>query len=343
MGGMTGISHRTIDVNGLSMHVAEAGSGPLVVLLHGFPESWYSWRHQLTALADAGYHVVAPDQRGYGRTGGPKDVAEYSIFHLVGDVIGLLDALEAPTAAVVGHDWGAPVAWHTALFRPDRVSAVAALSVPFTPRGHSPRIASLRASRGEGFYMVYFQKPGVADEELGRDPRRTLRMVLYTWSGEAPVVDPVIPDGGGFLDFCQEQPPLPRWLSEADLDVFVADYERTGFTGGLNWYRNLERNWELTTPWRGPRITPPALFIAGDRDLVITAPGAREYLPHLVEHVPNLRRTVLLPGCGHWTQQERPDEVNSELIGFLSRTKHGAGVDGHGKKIADDNGLPGGN
>jgi pimeloyl-ACP methyl ester carboxylesterase len=318
---VTEISHRTVAVGGLSMHIAEAGSGPLVLLLHGFPESWYSWRHQLTALADAGFHAVAPDQRGYGATGGPADAAEYTMLHLVGDVIGLLDALGAPTAAVVGHDWGGPVAWHTALFRPDRITAVAGLSTPYTPRGGRRPTDGLRRARGDGFYMLYFQEPGVADEELARDPRRTLRMLLHSASGDAPQVPPVVPAGGGFLDFCREPETLPAWLTEADLDVFTEDYAKTGFTGGLNWYRNLDRTWELTTAWQGAKVTQPALYVAGELDLVVNAPGTREYLARLSDYVPNLRRTVLLPGCGHWTQQERPAEVNAELIEFLTEAQ----------------------
>jgi pimeloyl-ACP methyl ester carboxylesterase len=310
-------THRTIDVHGLKMHVAEAGNGPLVVLLHGFPESWYSWRHQLGALADAGYHAVAPDQRGYGRTGGPEQADQYTQLHLVGDVIGLMDALGEQTAVVVGHDWGAPVAWHSALLRPDRVRAVAGLSVPYQPRGSHLPTAAMRAHRGDGFYMIYFQEPGVADEELNRDPRRTLRMLLYTASGDAPLTEPVVPPGGGFLDYCQEPDTLPEWLTEADLDAFAEDYAETGFTGGLNWYRNLDRTWSLMAPWQGARITRPALYVGGERDLVVNGPGMREHLAKLSAYVPNLRRNVLLPGCGHWTQQERPAEVNAELIEFL--------------------------
>lgn len=300
------------------MHIAEAGSGPLVVLLHGFPESWYSWRHQLTALADAGYHAVAPDQRGYGRTDAPAAIDAYTTLHMVGDVIGLMDVLGAQTAAVVGHDWGGPVAWTVAQVRPDRISKVAALSTPFLPRGTRPTTESLREMRGDGFYMLYFQEPGVADAELNRDPRRTLRTLLYTASGDAPVRPPVVPDGGGFLDFCVEPEGPMSWLSDHDLDMFVEDYARNGFTGGLNWYRNLDRNWELSAAWHRAPVPQPALFVAGEKDLVITAPGTREYLPHMAKYVPKLRKTVLLPGCGHWTQQERPAEVNAELIGFLA-------------------------
>jgi pimeloyl-ACP methyl ester carboxylesterase len=209
------------------------------------------------------------------------------------------------------------VAWHSALWRPDRITSVVGLSTAYTPRGSRLPTEGMRALRGDGFYMLYFQEPGVADEELGADPRRTLRMLLYSASGDAPLVDPVTPAGGGFLDFCSEPDELPAWLTEADLDAFTEDYAKTGFTGGLNWYRNLDRTWELTAAWSRAKITQPALYIAGEQDLVVNAPGFRQYLARMSDYVPNLRRTVLLPGCGHWTQQERPAEVNSQLIEFL--------------------------
>src|SRR5215207_5150996 len=173
------VTHRTIQTNGISMHIAEAGAGPLVLLLHGFPESWYSWRHQIAALAAAGFHAVAPDQRGYGQTDKPEPIEQYTQLHRVGDVIGLLDALGEEQAVVVGHDWGAPVAWNTALLRPDRVRGVVGLSVPFRPRGTSAPLTVLRRLLGEGFYQAYFQAPGVADAELARDVRDSLRRVLY--------------------------------------------------------------------------------------------------------------------------------------------------------------------
>jgi pimeloyl-ACP methyl ester carboxylesterase len=300
------------------MHIAEAGAGPLVVLLHGFPESWYSWRHQLVALAEAGYHVVAPDQRGYGGTDAPAEIDQYTMLHLVGDVIGLVDALGEATAVVVGHDWGGPVAWHTAQLRPDVVRGVAVLSVPFRPRGSVRPTDAMRTRIGEGYYIVYFQQPGVADAELNADPRRTLRMLLYTASGDAPQRPPMVPPGGGFLDFLQDPAVLPAWLTEADLDAYTQDYAKSGFTGGLNWYRNLDRNWALTGAWHRAPITPPALYLAGELDMVVNVPGTRKYLPTMVEQVPNLRPIRLLPGCGHWTQQERPAEVNAALLDFLA-------------------------
>jgi pimeloyl-ACP methyl ester carboxylesterase len=339
-GRLPAISHRFVDAGGLRMHIAEAGTGPLVLLLHGFPESWYSWRHQLTALAQAGFHAVAPDQRGYCRTGPPgggsrpDSVSDYTILHLTGDVMALMDALGEQQAVVAGHDWGAPVAWHAGLLRPDRVRGVIGLSVPYTPRGSSPPVAAMRAGIGEGFYMVYFQQPGVADEELSRDLPATFRRLLSSASGTAPGSapglasaaespagggpgQPVIPPGRGFLDICPEPRVLPDWLTSEDIDTYAAEYAASGFTGPLNWYRNLDRNWELTAAWHHARVTVPALYLAGDRDLVVNFPGARQRLPRLRDYAPALREPVLLAGCGHWTQQERPDEVSSAMISFI--------------------------
>lgn len=313
------VTHQFVETNGLRMHIAEQGTGPLVLLLHGFPESWYSWRHQLPALAAAGYHAVAPDQRGYGRTGRPVDPSQYTQLHLAGDVIGLMDALGERQAVVVGHDWGAPVAWNTALFRPDRVRGVVGLSVPYVPRGPVSMLSAVRAAIGESFYMVYFQEPGVAEAELERDPRRTMRLILYGASGDArEEAPPVTLPGGGFLAAMREPETLPDWLTEGDLDVFAAEFARTGFAGGLNWYRAIDLSWQLMAPWHGAPVTPPALYIAGDRDLVVNFPGMAQLLPALNTFVPNLTRTMLLPGCGHWTQQERPAEVNAALLAFLS-------------------------
>ncbi|HEY2592373.1 MAG TPA: alpha/beta hydrolase [Chloroflexota bacterium] len=315
------VAHRFVETNGIRMHIAEAGSGPLVVLLHGFPESWYSWRHQLAALSEAGFHVVAPDQRGYGQTDRPEAVEDYTMFHLVGDVIGLLDALGGQQAVVVGHDWGAPVAWHTALWRADRVRGVAGLSVPYRPRGNRPPLTVLRELRGEGFYQIYFQQPGVAEADLQRDVRATIRMTLYGASGQSPIVpDMIIRPGQRFLNIGQSGAavPLPDWVEDKDVDFYTAEFERTGFTGGLNWYRNIDRNWELTAPWVGAQITPPALFVVGDRDVVYHFPGGGPaMLDSLRAAVPNLKQGVVLEGCGHWTQQERSADVNRLLLDFL--------------------------
>lgn len=314
---MVDVTRRFITVGQLRMHIAEAGSGPLAILLHGFPESSHSWRHQLTALADSGFHAVAPDQRGYGRTDRPGDVAAYTILHLVGDVVGLITGLGENRAVVVGHDWGASVAWHTALMRPDLVRGVAGLSVPYLQRTSRPPIELMRETIGEGYYVVYFQRPGVAEAELERDVPATFRRILAAGSGEGSAPGPIVPPGRGFLDLRPEPNELPGWLTEEDIAHFAEQFVASGFAGPLNWYRNFDRNWDLTTAWQDALITPPALFIAGDRDPVLAGPGAKEIVQGMRDHMPNLRETIELPGCGHWTQQERPDEVNDGLIGFL--------------------------
>jgi pimeloyl-ACP methyl ester carboxylesterase len=320
------ITHRAISTNGILMHIAEAGTGPLVLLCHGFPESWYSWRHQLTALAAAGFHAVAPDQRGYGSTDRPDAIDQYTLLHLVGDLVGLLDALGKPTAVIAGHDWGAPVAWHAALLRPDRFRAVIGLSVPFRPRGTTRPTSAMPVTEDAVFYQLYFQEPGVAEAELERDPRDTIRRVLFWGSGDArdAAVAPgagaigMVRRGVGFLGVRHAPASLPPWITEEDVDVYASDFARTGFRGALNWYRNIDRNWELLAPWTHAHVTVPALYVAGDRDLVLGFRGMDALLPGLRTCVPQLRQALLLPGCGHWTQQERPAEVNAAMLEFLA-------------------------
>jgi pimeloyl-ACP methyl ester carboxylesterase len=319
--------HRTVDTNGIRMHVAEQGEGPLVLLCHGFPESWYSWRHQLPALADAGYRAVAPDMRGYGQTDRPDATDQYTQLHHVGDMVGLLDALSVESAVIVGHDWGAPVAWNAALLRPDRFRAVAALSVPYLPRsGTRPTEALARAAGDRFMYMLYFQTPGVAEAELERDVRDAMRRVLYGGSGDSGAWHVNKPKHSTFLEGVPDPPQLPAWLTEADLDFYSSEFQRTGFRGGLNWYRNLDRTWELMAAWHGAPIRVPALFIAGDRDAVIAR--MRPALESMTRTVPSLRKLVLLSGCGHWTQQERPAQVNVELLTFLNGLEGSGGATG---------------
>ena len=312
-------THRAIETNDIQMHIVEAGQGPLVVLLHGFPEGWYSWRHQMPALAAAGYHIVAPDQRGYGQTDRPSEVDSYSMFHLVGDVVGLIKALGEKSAIVVGHDWGASVAWNTALFRPDLVRAVAALSVPLRPRIARPPLDVYREALGPNFYQLYFQEPGVAELELERDVRHTMTAILCGESGDVARVPDLMVTDKGFLDGLEVLQPLPSWLTERDLDHWTAEFSRTGFAGGLNWYRNVNANWERLAPWSGASVMAPALYVVGDRDDVYQVPGITEFVQGLKKSVPNLTQMVVLEGCGHWTQQERPAEVNAALLEFLGR------------------------
>jgi pimeloyl-ACP methyl ester carboxylesterase len=319
---MTGIGHRFIETNGIRMHLAEQGSGPLVLLCHGFPESWYSWRHQIGALADAGFHVVAPDMRGYGQTEAPEAIDQYTLLHLVGDMVGVLDALGEETAVIAGHDWGAPVAWHAALLRPDRFRAVIGLSVPYRPRGKVRPTTVMPRTNDAMFYQLYFQQPGVAEADLEADVRASVRGILLRVAGEATVPPSgfaMVPLDGGMRarNPVQTPAPLPGWLTEADVDFYAAEFARTGFRGGLNWYRNIDRNWELLAPLAGAKVTVPALYVTGERDLVLAFPGAAEMVANLPTVVPRLRETVMLPGCGHWTQQERPEQVNAAMIGFL--------------------------
>ena len=311
-------SSRTIPVNGIEMFLLEQGEGPLVVLCHGWPELSYSWRHQVPALAAAGFHVVAPDMRGYGGTSAPQDISAYTLFDLVGDIAGLVDALGEKQAVVVGHDWGAPVAWHCAMFRPDIFTKVAGLSVPPPLRGRGRPLETLRQSGITNFYWQYFQPPGVAEAEFERNIAATMRVVL---GGRRLSSDPAaalfIQDGKGFLGDPDLARPLPKWLNEADLAHFTEAYTKSGFRGGLNWYRNLDRNWELTAPWQGAQIHQPSLFIAGSKDSVITGLIGAKRVADMERVLPNLKGKIILEGAGHWVQQERPAEVNAALIDFL--------------------------
>src|ERR1700722_7906292 len=311
---------RDVWTNGIRMHVAEQGAGPLILLCHGFPEGWYSWRDQLTALAAAGYHAAAPDMRGYGRPDAPAEISSYTVLDLVGDMVGLVGALGEKRAIIVGHDWGANIAWHAALFRPDVFPAVAALSVPFRPRGPAPPLAMLRKAGLLTHYWFHFQEPGVAEAEFERDPRAALRRVLYYISGDAPpeTRELTLHPGKGWLANTLDPEELPAWLTDADLDHMTAEFSRSGFRGGLNWYRNIDRNWELTAPWAGAKIHQPALFIAGSVDPIIAGGFGAAALQALAATVPGLRRKVLIDGAGHFIQQERPQLVNQAILEFLA-------------------------
>jgi pimeloyl-ACP methyl ester carboxylesterase len=318
--GPASIGHRIIDANGLRVHVAEQGSGPLVLLCHGFPESWYSWRTQIPALAAAGYHAVAPDMRGYGGTDAPPERDSYTIMDLVGDMVGVVTALGENRATIVGHDWGATVAWHAALLRPDMFRAVVAMSVPYRQRGPAPPLRLLRQAGLNTYYWIYYQDEGVADAEYDRDPKATLRRTLYTFSGDAPHSETnrrILEPGKGALDSTLEPEHLPPWLTESDLDYMASELKKNGFRNPLNYYRNIDRNWQLLAPWTGAVIHQPALFIAGKEDHVIRGPTGEKQLKELPTTVPGLQGTVLLDGVGHYVQQERSKEVTAALLGFL--------------------------
>ena len=316
------LSHRHVVSSGHRIHVVEAGpeTGTPVIMVHGFPESWYSWRHQLGALADAGHRAIAIDVRGYGRSAAPPDIEAYAMTALVGDVVAVIDELEADRAVVVGHDWGAPIAWNTALLRPERTLGVAGLSVPYNPRGDVRPLSAFRAMAGdEIFYIDYFQEPGVAEAEVEADLEGWLRGFYFTASGEA---DPTAPSMGMVARGGQLRDRLQRpgsgqmaWLTDDDLAFYVGEFERTGLTGGFNRYRNIERDWTELAPWRFAPITVPALFVGGDRDGPTLL--GRRAIERFDQTLPALTRSVVLEGCGHWTQQERPDDVNRLLLEFV--------------------------
>ena len=308
---------RFVQVNGLRMHFLEEGSGPLVLLLHGFPEFSGTWRHQVRALAEGGYRVVAPDQRGYGLTDCPEREDAYTMLHLVGDVIGLLDALEAPQAVVVGHDWGAPVAWNAALMRPDRVRAVVGLSMPASARAPLRPTERMRHVFGDGFYQLYFQQPGVAERDFEADVRGALRRLMHAASGDVPAENrwPLVVRGA-FFDGLADPGVAPAWLGEEQLDALTAAFTRSGFRGGLSWYRNMDRNWEQAAAFAGLTIRQPALFVMGDADPTYVA--ARRAIDVLPQMVPGLRRSLIIPGGGHWIGEEQPETINAALLEFLA-------------------------
>jgi pimeloyl-ACP methyl ester carboxylesterase len=313
------ITHKYVQTNGIRMHVAEAGQGFPVLLCHGFPELWYSWRHQLAALSDAGFRVIAPDQRGYGETDAPAAIESYSIHHLVGDLTGLLDALEIDKAVIVGHDWGGLVVWQMALLAAQRVAGVVGVNTPFFPRLPVSPLTAMRATaQGNFHYILYFQEPGVAEAELERDVRRSLRGFYQGPNREAMELlkDTPLgvfgPAGGGLLDRLPDAP-HGDFLTSDDFDVFANAFAKSGFRGGLNWYRNFDRNWETTAYLKNAKVEHPALMITAELDVVLRP----ELAVGMDRWVPNLRRTVLVEGSGHWTQQEKPSAVNAALLEFL--------------------------
>lgn len=314
---------KTVDVGELALRCAIEGEGPLVILVHGFPESWYSWRHQLAPLADAGFTACAIDVRGYGGSDKPDEIEAYAMERIVGDLVGLKMALQPDQPAIlVGHDWGAPIVWNTALTHPEHFKAVAGLSVPFAGVPQRPFTEVFRqhfTSQGKFFYQEYFQEPGVAEAEAEADPRAFLHRMMYSISGDVPPGTYFAkPLGATFLEGLPDPQPVD-WLTDADLDFYESEFKASGFRGPLNRYRNHEADFAWLQGWQGKQIEQPALFIGGTRDPATTLFGAvpdpiammRMFAPKVEGHI--------LEGVGHWTQQERPQEVNRLLLDWLER------------------------
>ena len=318
---LSGIKQRRVGTNGIELNIAEQGEGPLVLMLHGFPESWYSWRHQIPAVAEAGFHAVAPDMRGYGKSDKPDDISTYNQVEVTNDIIELISALGYETAIVFGHDWGAPTAWSCALHHPDKVTAVGVLSVPFSPRASVPPLDMMKEIfKDMFFYQLYFQEPGKAEAEWEANVRVNLRKFYHMGSGAfdaGKFIAPKSPDSDLLSDI-EDPRTLGEWCTESDLDFYTTEFENSGFRSPLNYYRNHNLTWSLTEG--GPKeINQPAPFIAGEKDGVIML--AADALKNMPNYVTNLKVNQLIPGVGHWTQQEAPEEVNSQMINFLNSVK----------------------
>lgn len=316
---MEGVEHKTIKVNGINMHVAEKGQGPIILFIHGFPELWYSWRHQIDALSSNGYRAVAPDLRGYGDTDAPESVTSYTCFHIVGDLIALLNTI-APDQKVfvVAHDWGAIIAWNLCLFRPDKVKALLSLSVPFAPYNPSMKpMDGWRAAYGNDYYMCRFQVAGEIESEFAEIGAERVVKEMFTYRVPGPIM---LPKGKLFGHSADTPIALPSWLSQEEIDYYVTKFStKSGFTGGINYYRNLDRNWELMAPWAGSEVKVPAKFVVGDLDLVYHMPGIKEYIHNggFKKFVPLLEEVVVMEGVGHFIHMEKPEEISNYISDFF--------------------------
>lgn len=310
-------THRQVSVNGISMHVVEKGSGPVVLLLHGFPELWYSWRHQIAGLATRGYRAVAPDLRGFGDTDAPEDVGLYTIPHLVGDLVALIETLGEDQVFVVGHDWGAILAWYLCLFRPDKVKALVNLSVPHPSFDRSVRIIDYYHKLcGDDHYMVRFQEPGVIEAFFAeRGTEFVMKKILQKRDPGPLLISKLFDTSGGF------EVTIPTWLTQDDVDYYVSKLEKTGFRGGVNYYRCLNLDWELVAPWDTARVLVPTIFALGDLDLTYNYPGVRDYLHKggFKKMVPQLEEVVVMPGVAHHIQQEKPEEIMNLIYRFINK------------------------
>eukprot|EP00250_Pteridium_aquilinum_P016702 c23243_g3_i1 orf=213-1166(-) len=311
---MEGVNHRTISTNGITMHFAEMGSGPVMLFLHGFPEGWYGWRKQISVFARAGYHAIAPDMRGYGDTSAPEGVENYSYLHIVGDLIGLLDVLQVQKAFVVGHDWGSTIGWQLSLFRPDRVIAFASLSVPFKPRKPSGSLVQLlRTAYGEDeHYILKFQAPGEVEAQIASISSEVFFRHMPRMFGRG-----VINQRMDFLKGSKEKVPLPKWMSKEELAYYITEFEKKGFTPPLNYYRAWDLSWILTAAWTDSKVMVPTIFMIGDQDLVYDFPGTKTYIHEGMEVDVPLLKVIVLEGTQHFLQLEKSEMVNDNILAFF--------------------------
>ncbi|KAM6553143.1 hypothetical protein CsatB_013905 [Cannabis sativa] len=317
---MEKIEHSTVTTNGINMHVASIGTGPTVLFLHGFPELWYSWRHHMLSLSSLGFRCIAPDLRGYGDTDAPPSPESYSVLHIVGDLIGLLDHLGINQVLLVGHDWGAFTAWYLSLFRPDRVKAMVILGVAYFPR--KPEMSffdGLRAFYGDDFYMCRFQEQGEIEKDFASDDTASVLKKLYTSFGSTPLIIPKEKDGG--FKSLKAPDTLPSWVSEEVINYYANKFNQTGFTGGLNYYRAFNLSWELLAPWTGAQIKVPTKYIAGEQESTYLFPGVKEYIESggFKKDVPLLEEVVIMEGLPHFINQAKPEEISTLIYEFIKK------------------------
>ncbi|KAI4365702.1 hypothetical protein MLD38_021666 [Melastoma candidum] len=318
---MDKIEHSTVFANGINIHVASIGprDGPSVLFLHGFPQLWYLWRHQMLSLSSLGYRCIAPDLRGYGDSDAPESPEEYTNLHVIGDLLGILDAIGVEKVFLVGHDWGAYFAWYLCLFRPDRVTALVNMSVAFPSR--DPRIRPVENMRklfGDDYYICWFQVPGEAEEDFARADIRNLISLFLTSRDPDPRR---IPTGTRFSDFTRVPIELPTWLTEEDIGYYTAKFSEKGFAGPLNYFRAMDRNWELTAPWTGAKVEVPVKFVVGDLDLAYHFPGMKQLVNEggMKKMVPKLEEVVVMEDTAHFLQLEKDDEVTAHIYDFIKK------------------------
>jgi epoxide hydrolase A/B len=312
------ITRQSADVNGIRLSYLSQGEGPLVIFMHGFPDLAISWRHQMEAVSTAGYRAVAPDMRGYGESDAPEDPSLYTQFHIAGDITGLMDHLGEQSAVLIGHDMGANLDWAMSTFLPQRVRGVVVLSIPHKPRGTRPPVASSPPR----FYQRLFQEMGVEEADLHAKVQTFIPAIFDRLSGSSELGAPpalIVPDGQHFSDLFEAPRAAPAWMGDDELALYVSTFARTGFRGALNWYRNIDNNWRMSTPWASSPVPVPAAFMIGTADVAWALFKDNGIIDSQRDRVPDLLDLRVLEGVGHWIAQEAPEEVNDLVLTFLAQ------------------------